>query len=146
MSPRGRPMPPAPPIRCWNRAREREEEEPICGERALRWLYETRAGRLLAESVLSRRVPSRIFGWLQSTRWSRRWIPSFTERFGIDPSEFEDEDYRSFNDFFTRRFKEGARSFCSGDELPAFAEGRYLAFESVPGDAELPVKDLRLSL
>lgn len=129
------------PLRYWNRAARREEEEKIYGDGPLRWLYETRAGRCLTGSVLARKWVSRLVGVYQSSPLSRRRIRSFVDEFDIATTEFVDGPYRSFNEFFARRFKPGARAFSSDPgDLPAFAEGRYVAFAEVTADQTFPVK------
>jgi phosphatidylserine decarboxylase len=61
--------------------------------------------------------------------------------------EYEDtEHYASFNEFFIRKFKNGARKFTADtSELPAFAEGRYFAFEKVGEKQVFPIKGKALS-
>lgn len=134
------------PTEVWDRARGRRIEERIYGGAGLSWLYGTAVGRFLADLVLCRPLPSRIAGWYQDRPASRRSIGRFVREFDIPTGEFEEADYRSFDDFFTRRFRAGARTFCDDPEaLPAFAEGRYLAFRSVGPDDTFPVKGSLLS-
>jgi phosphatidylserine decarboxylase len=68
-------------------------------------------------------------------------IPGFVRSQGIRMEEFEHSEYRSFNDFFVRKFRAGARTFTMDRSvLPAFAEARYLAFSQVTPDLRFPVK------
>ncbi len=132
---------PPPPIEIFNRATGRVETEKVYGERALRLLYGTALGRLLAHRVLAGRSLSRLGGWIHSTRWSTRRIERFVERFEIPMDEFEDGPWASFNEFFIRRFRPGARPFCSEPgSMPALCEARYLAFARVEPDQQFPVK------
>lgn len=131
----------AAPIRYWDRRRGELADETVYGGGALRWLYGSRLGRLLAHGVLARPWVSRIAGKWYSHPRSRRGIARFVERFGIDLEEYEPEDWGSFNEFFVRQFRSGARRFTGApDEFPAFAEGRYLAWERVDSELEVPVK------
>jgi phosphatidylserine decarboxylase len=60
--------------------------------------------------------------------------------------EYEEGPFRSFNEFFIRRFRPGARRFVpEKGRMPAFAEARYLAYESVKPDEVFPVKGEHLS-
>lgn len=125
----------------WNRAGRRYDAELMYGESLMRWLYETWPGRFLEERFFSKPAFSRLYGGYQDTRLSALKIPGFIRKFGIPMEEFESVPYRSFNEFFIRRFKPGARRFAPNPaELPAFAEGRYLAFEKVGEDQAFPVK------
>lgn len=136
----------ATPIRYWNRALAREEDERIYGDAAVRWLYGTGAGRALADHILSGRLASQLYGAIQSSPLSRRKILPFVAEFGIDLNEFEGQPYRSFNDFFVRPFRPGARTFAAQPgRLPAFAEARYLAFSKIDEAQTFPVKGQYLS-
>jgi phosphatidylserine decarboxylase len=56
-------------------------------------------------------------------------------------SEFEPVIYRSYAEFFTRRFRPGMRSYPSEPlEMGAFAEGRYFAWEAIAHDQVFPIK------
>ena len=65
--------------------------------------------------IIPQRALSRMAGWLAETSIS--WIKNpftnwFVQQYGVNMSEAEIEDptaYASFNDFFTRALKEGAR-------------------------------------
>ncbi|MBC7692121.1 MAG: phosphatidylserine decarboxylase [Methylotenera sp.] len=128
-------------LKIWNRASGRIEEELIFGESAMRWLYENRIGQNLAQQILSRAWLSQLYGSYQNTSYSARGVPDFIRKFGIKVEEYEDRNYSSFNDFFIRKFKPGMRPIEAASEvMPAFAEGRYLAFEKTSLNSELPVK------
>jgi phosphatidylserine decarboxylase len=131
----------SPSIQLWNRNAGRVETEQVYGDAWLRLLYGTAAGRRTAHHLLVGRLLSRLVGALQSTRASTRRIPAFVDTFDIPIEEFEDREWTSFNDFFIRRFKPGAREFCREAEcMPAFSEARYLAFERVGLEVTFPVK------
>ncbi|MBV8840462.1 MAG: phosphatidylserine decarboxylase [Alphaproteobacteria bacterium] len=84
------------------------------------------------------------FDWLialaQNTRWSARKIAPFVARHDIDLSEFEPKTYRSFAEFFDRRFRAGVRPFVEAPAMAAFAEARYFGWREVAPDQKLPVK------
>ncbi|WP_444920757.1 archaetidylserine decarboxylase [Microbulbifer sp. CnH-101-G] len=106
---------------------------------------------------------SRAAGWLANTEIKSikdpftRW---FVEKYGVDMQEAKETDctaYRTFNDFFTRELKEGARPIVSSEDslacpadgaisqLGAIHNGRvfqakghdYSLLELVGGDPEL---------
>jgi phosphatidylserine decarboxylase len=91
-----------------------------------------------------------LFDWLyaayENTRWSARQIEPFVRKYHIDMSEFEPVDYRSFAEFFERRFRPGVRKFPSAvGEMGAFAEARYFGWDGVEAEQRLPVKGHSLS-
>ncbi len=133
-------------IQVWDRHTQELEEERVYGDALVRFSYGTRLGRFLSEAVLARRWVSKLVGAYKSTRHSARAIPAFVRDYGIPMEEFEPEQYASFNDFFIRRFRAGARRFCKEPrELSAFAEGRYLAYREVTPELCFPVKGEHLS-
>ena len=61
-------------------------------------------------------------------------------------SEFEDENYKTFNEFFIRKFKEGRRPFNSDSRyLCAPCEGRYHGIQHLTPETKVPVKGQFLS-
>lgn len=71
--------------------------------------------RLLTE-LSSRKSISRITGTFAKSALSRRLIPWFAKTYGIrlEDAEKHWQDYRSLNDFFTRRLRTGLRPIDSG--------------------------------
>ncbi len=135
-----------PSIQFWNSRQGRIEKEEIFGEGPLRWLYETAAGRALSDTLLSRPWFSRLYGGFQDTRLSARKIDAFIRNYRIPVEEYEPGPWKTFNDFFIRRFREGARPFPEAPgTLGAFAEARYLAFERLDPRHRFPVKGIALT-
>lgn len=127
-------------IKYFNRQKECVEVEKVYGENAIKWLYGSLLGRLVA-GLLTRPWLSKLYGRLQDTRWSQRKIRPFIEEFDIPMDEFVDENYQSFNQFFIRKFKPGVRAF---DErptvMPAFCEARYFGHDQINENTTIPVK------
>jgi phosphatidylserine decarboxylase len=91
-----------------------------------------------------------IYDWLlaayQHSRRSARKIEPFVRKHHIDMTEFEPVIYRSYAEFFVRRFRTEARRFPSpAGEMGAFAEARYFAWESLRANQRFPVKGHSLS-
>ncbi len=82
---------------------------------SLRFLYGTVPGRLILK-LLTRPFISRLGGRYMNSRLSCRRIAPFVASAGIDMSQYQPADYRSYNDFFTRKIREGARPI---DSYPA---------------------------
>jgi phosphatidylserine decarboxylase len=133
-------------IVIWNRKESREEVEQVYGDAALKWVYGTRSGQRLADRVLSRGFISQAYGAYQSSSWSAHKIEPFIRTFQIPMDEYEVKSFRTFNEFFIRKFKPGAREFTKvPNELPAFSEARYFAYEKITPDQKFPVKGTGLS-
>ncbi len=128
-------------ISYWNRSTGKIETELVYGEGPLRWAYGSSLGRVLSERMLSRPWFSSLYGAYQGTSLSARKIRPFVRAFGVNMEEFESAEYGSFNEFFIRKFRSGARTFVADPgRLAAFAEARYLAFEKAGPTVQLPVK------
>ncbi len=74
-------------------------------------LYGSAAGRMLLKPLVSP-VISRAAGWFLSTRLSKVFIQPFIKSNHIDMSQFEEGPFRSYNEFFSRKIRPGARPMC----------------------------------
>lgn len=74
----------------------------------LKWLYKTEAGRVLLKLFVSPGV-SKAAGVLLNSSLSRVLIQPFVRWTSMDLSDYEECRYRSYNDFFTRKVRRGAR-------------------------------------
>jgi phosphatidylserine decarboxylase len=133
-------MAPSSVIQVRDRRTDRVFHEQVYGEGALRWTYGTRLGRTLEKAILSRRFVSRLMGGYQDLPSSTGRIPSFIQQYGIQMAEFEPGPFASFNEFFIRKFKPGAREVAAAPTMAAFAEARYFAWDSTDESTCLPVK------
>ena len=111
---------------------------------ALRFLYGTPPGRLLLKPLVSRSL-SRAAGWFLDTALSRPLIRPFLRAAAVDPADYLEEDYRCFNDCFTRRIRPELRPIAGGDALIAPCDGR-LTVCPIRGDTVLPIKQSRYTL
>jgi phosphatidylserine decarboxylase len=141
----------AEPIRYYHRAKHTIETEQVFGEGWLRWAYENPVGRATTELLVKRALLSRIYGWRMNRRYSAQQILPFISAYDLDVDEFAKSPfaYRTFNDFFFRALKEGARPVAaSGDDRVAVlpADGRHLAFQNVDGAEGFYAKGQRFDL
>ena len=139
----------ADPIQFYNRLTRRLETESVYGEGPLRFVYENPAGRLALHALVKRKLFSRFYGWRMDQPASRAKIRPFIETFGVDASEFAEpvESYRTFNEFFYRRLKPGARPIDPGDHTVVFpADGRHLAIPDLNACDNFWVKGVRFDL
>ncbi len=121
-------------MRIYDRKKKEYEEIVQYGQGALKFLYGNFFGRLLLRMVVSPSA-SRLYGYINSKSGSRKKIPEFIESNNIRMEDFEDREYASFNDFFTRKLRDGARVIDS-------AENRLIS----PADAKLLVYDIKEDL
>lgn len=76
--------------------------------RTLHLLYDTLPGRILLRPLVQPGF-SRAMGFLLSTPLSRGLVRPFAEKNRIDLRDYPQREYRSFNDFFTRKILPGRR-------------------------------------
>lgn len=125
----------------WNRAKAQYDEELIFSEGFLRRIYSDSLFGKIGNFIFTKKFFSYLYGKYHDSKKSSEAIQNFIERFKINMNEFEDKNFESFNDFFTRQFKKNAREFVADPKiLPAFAEGKYLAFASMDQTTPLPIK------
>src|SRR4029077_841426 len=103
--------------------------------------YESEPQRSFTQGVKSQPVYDRLYALHQNSRLSSREIEPLSRKYQIAMAEFEPVRYRSFAEFFDRRFRPGVRQFPSAPgEMGAFAEARYLAWDRLAPGQEFPVK------
>ncbi|AUG56058.1 phosphatidylserine decarboxylase [Acetivibrio saccincola] len=89
-------------VYVYNRETKNVYEEKQFKEKQLKFLYETLPGRIILKFI-SGKWYSRYSGKKNSKRKSIAKIKPFIEKYGIDMEEYEKKEYRSFNEFFTRK-------------------------------------------
>lgn len=137
------------PIRFRNRATGQLETESVYGEAWLRWAYETAAGRVALRLLAVRPIFSRWYGWRMDRPASRHRVLPFIRQFRLDPAEFADppESFRTFNEFFFRRLKPGARPVDPDPWAAVFpADGRHLGFARLSETDRFYLKGQRFDL
>lgn len=76
--------------------------------RLLRFLYQNEFGRLVIK-IFTSHVVSKIVGEWMDSPFSKLKIKKFIKQNNINMEDYEEKKYSSFNDFFTRKIKEGKR-------------------------------------
>lgn len=134
-------------IQFYNRKTQTLETEKVLGGQFVDLAYKSKIGSTLTHHALSRSWFSKILGTVEDSRWSTRKISAFIQNYGIDMSEFEEKSWKSFNEFFIRQFKPGARPFsCNPLHFCAGAEARYFAYENTSGESRFKIKHAEIQL
>ena len=136
-------------ITYFNRSAQCNEVELVYGDGAIRFIYDTKLGQWLAPIIASKPV-SRIYGWMQNWSISRRKIPPFIKKFGINlniyktgsiNSQSKEQSFKNFNEFFIREFEANQRHFIEAKhKMPAFCEARYFGHTTINKEVKIPVK------
>ncbi len=127
-----------------NRATQKWEEEKIYGGNMLFLLYKNALFSFFFLPLISK-IPffSKWYGFLQKRRKSKKKILPFIQEFGVKMEDFEKkaEEFSSFDDFFIRKLKKGARPVCSDEKKAVLcADGRYLFYPKLQRASRFTIK------
>ena len=114
-------------------------------DKALRFLYETAPGRLLLKPLVSRPL-SEAAGRFLDTPLSKPLIKPFLRAGHIDLAEYLPEDYRCFNDCFTRRIRPELRPIPADERALIAPCDARLTVRPIEGDTVLPIKQSRFTI
>ena len=134
------------PVRYVDRMTGEKVAESVMGDGALRFAYETLAGRTLWPVLFGSKLISAYMGRRYDSRSSRKDIAKLVAIPGCVAEEAEKPwtAYESFNEFFTRHLKPGARPV--GEGLVSPADGRLRLYLNADADRPFPLKGATKSL
>jgi phosphatidylserine decarboxylase len=126
-------------MKIYDRRTDTYEEIVQYGAGKLAFLYNNPLGRLLLGIAVSPFV-SNVYAWKNSRKSSAKKIPGFIKEHNIDMSDYEDREYKSFTDFFTRKIRYGKRPVDMAHEaLISPADSKLLVYE-IEKDTTLRIK------
>ena len=123
-------------------SRERNSKDTIVTESsmALNFFYETFIGRIILKLFVTKFV-SNMIGLFMNSRLSKYKIKSFVEKNNINTFEYEAKNYKSYNDFFTRKVIPYKRPIsASKSSFIAPCDSKVLAY-TINEDLTLKIKD-----
>ena len=136
-------------IFVYERATGKLFQETVLGDALLKLAYLSPARGVFRLFLFSNAFFSKLLGWYSDTRWSRRKIAKTIALLDIDPGEFRDpvSSFRTFNEFFCRHLREGARPFDeSPDVLCCPADCRLTVMPTLEKTTCVPVKGARFTI
>lgn len=107
--------------------------------RSLRFLYRTLPGRLCLKLLTARWI-SKVAGAFLNTRLSKPMIKRFVKKNGIDLNDFHSDNFKCFNDCFTRKIKEGKRPLDMSPEAFISPCDALLSAYNIDDDTVLHIK------
>jgi len=139
----------AAPLQYWHRAKKTVETEQVYGERWLRLAYENPVGRFAVWLFVRRAAFSHFYGWRMNRPFSVTKVFPFIVAYNIDVDEFAKSAFafKTFNEFFYRALKPGARPIAPGENVAVLpADGRHLVFPDLDAADGFYVKGGRFTL
>ena len=136
-------------IEYFNRYTGKVEREDIYGEGFVRWTYGNPLGKLSLEGFVKRAIFSKWYGSRMNAPASRRKVLPFIKNYGLEAAEFADspDSFQSFNEFFFRKLKPGARPIVPDADAAVFpADGRHLGFQNIEEAEGIFVKGAKFTL
>lgn len=109
-------------------------------DKFLRHLYTDWGGKLCLK-ILIRPFVSRLGGFVLKSRFSARFVPGFAERNKIDMTDYEEKKYCSYNDFFIRKIKPGARPIAKSESALICPCDGKLSVHRITRDSRFYIKD-----
>ena len=104
------------------------------GEGFLKFLYYNPLGKLPLHLLIKRKILSSFYGRIMSGKKSKKKILGFVNSYNIDMKESKKniDEFDSFNDFFIRELRDGARQIEPDENiLVSPADGKILVFENL---------------
>lgn len=109
---------------------------------ALRFLYNTKAGRIILKQMVSPSF-SKCIGAILDSKVSKILIPSFIKNNNIDINEYEQREYKSYNDFFKRKLAKGVRTLDTNPDSFISPCDSALTVYRIDNNAEYVIKHSR---
>lgn len=81
----------------------------IKDQKSLIFLYNTIPGRIILK-IITKPLVSKITGLIVNTKISKIYINKFIKENNINMDDYQKQNYKSFNDFFTRKVKNSKRN------------------------------------
>lgn len=113
-------------IKVFDRKNDCIYEEKVFGKKALDFLYKNWFGNIILKFVILS-LPSKIYGYYNKSRLSKKKIEPFVKKYDIDLEEYDKNEYSSFNDFFIRKRKKESINL-DKDALISPADSKLLVY------------------
>lgn len=125
------------------------QTEKVYGENWLKLIYGSPIGKIPLWLAIKRAWFSKWYGYRMNSPKSRTKISPFIKKFKLDESEFRkgQNEFKSFNEFFSRDLKVEARPIDKSPESVVFpADGRHLGIQNISKTEHIFVKGQQFDL
>lgn len=114
-------------IQVYDRREQRVVDEKECAVGSIKFLYNTRTGRILLKSFVYHKPFSNLYSTYEKSPLSKGKVKKFVKKYNISTNDCYPVKYRNFNDFFTRQRIHYVDQ-TAADELPAIADSKLTAY------------------
>ena len=105
--------------------------------KSLKFLYNTVLGRFLLKIAKSKFITN-IYAKYMNSKLSKHKIKKFIKKNNINMDDYEEKEYKSFNDFFIRNIKDGKRIIKNG--LIAVCDSKLSVYK-IDKDSTFKIKE-----
>lgn len=135
-----------PPLHYMDRSTGKVKTEQTMAGTWLYWLYNNPLGELTLSALVKRKIVTEIYGSYMHSGWSVHKIDPFIREYNIDTNQFEMKHFASFNAFFIRELKPGARKIDTAKHvIIAPVDGKCLVYPDL-NSADFLVKGTRFNV
>lgn len=140
------PVPAQKPIKYIERTTRQIKTENVYGEKWLDWLYHNPVGEASLWIIAKRKIVTSIYGDMMDDPKSASKILPFVKEYKVDLSIAQEQNFKRFNDFFTRKLKPEARPIVADSLAVASpADGKILAYSNVK-NSDFYIKGFRFNV
>jgi len=133
-------------IQYYERASGQLKIEKVAGEKWLKWLYNNPIGEATLWTFAKRKMLSSIYGKMMDRPSSAKRIHPFIEDYDIDMSGSREQEFKNFNDFFTRKLKDNVRPIdTSFNTVVSPVDGKILAYANI-SNSDFIIKGFRFNV
>lgn len=137
---------PQDPIQYYERETNQLKTEKVAGEKWLVWLYYNPIGEAALWTLAKRKLVSSVYGKMMDHTSSAKRIIPFIEDFDIDMNGVQEQEFKNFNDFFTRKLKDNERPVdTSLNIVVSPADGKVMAYADI-SDTDFIIKGFRFDV
>jgi phosphatidylserine decarboxylase len=136
-------------IKYYDRRMNTYNKENVAGEGILNFIYSNSFAKTFLPDVASKKILTKLYGVGCDSKFSRRYIKNFVNKFNINMDEYEKniDEYNSFNDFFYRRLSKNSRNICNDEKsFISPCDGKLLAIDKLDENSSFAVKGFKYTL
>jgi len=129
----------------YDRKNNKYYEEKIYKYKQLNFYYNTFIGRIILKFV-TLRYSWKVYGWYMDSKFSIKKIEEFIKLGKIDLSDYEKKEYKSFNEFFSRKILPDKRPIdMNPNTLISIADSK-VRYAKITPDMRLKIKNSMYSV
>lgn len=133
-------------IQVYDREKKQCYEEKEYGKELLEFLYCNPLGRVILKTFIITKFYSKVKALKEKSKASKKKIKPFIEEYNIDMSKYEKKEYKSFDDFFTRKMKEDKLNIAkNSDDFISPCDGKLQVY-AIDNDLEIEIKGTKYTI